>query len=122
VNHPGGPRISTLAVRNLPASTSQQEFLQEVDRSGFAGRYDFAYLPRDYRDGFGNGHAFVNFRTPGAAAAFAAGWHRSKRFGAVLNVARASRQGLCDNLSRWTPARVLRIKDPRLLPFPLSGP
>ncbi|CAK0888189.1 unnamed protein product [Prorocentrum cordatum] len=40
------PGITTLVVRNLHTFTSQQEFLDEVNRSGFAEKYDFAWLPR----------------------------------------------------------------------------
>ena len=123
------PRITTLVVRNLHTLTSQQEFLDEVNCSGFAEKYDFAYLPRGFEDGCGKGHAFVNFKTPEAASTFAAAWHRSRRLceedetgqPVPLNVSNASQQGLEANLRKWTDARVTRIKNPDFLPFVLGG-
>jgi hypothetical protein len=118
---------TTLVVRNLDTYTSQQEFLDGVNRSGFAKKYDFAYLPRSYKDGAGKGHAFINFKTPEAARTFAAAWHRSRHFSArdksgqvvPLNVSVATHQGLAANLRKWTTARVTRVKNDDLLPFVL---
>jgi post-segregation antitoxin (ccd killing protein) len=123
------PRITTLVVRNLHISTSQQEFLDEVNRSGFAEKYDFAYIPRGFEDGSGKGLAFINFRTAEAASAFMGGWHRSRRLstkdeaGQVvpLNVSNATLQGLEANLRKWTSARMTRVKNPDFLPFVLRG-
>ncbi|CAK0883746.1 unnamed protein product [Prorocentrum cordatum] len=72
-------------------------------------------------------HGFINFKTPEAARAFAAAWHRSRRLGmedetgqvVPLNVSNASLQGLEANLRKWTGARVTRIKNPEFLPFVL---
>jgi hypothetical protein len=123
------PRITTLAVRNLHIFTSQQEFLDEVNRSGFAEKYDFAYLPRNFEDGSGKGVAFINFKTADAASSFAAAWHRSRRLStedetgqvAPLNVSKADLQGVEANLHKWTRARLTRVKNPDFLPFVLSG-
>ena len=103
------PRITTLVVRNLDIYTSQQEFLDEVNRSGFAETYDFAYCPRSFEDGSGKGHAFINFQIAEAASTFVAAWHRSRRHlsarnesGQVLplNVSTATLQGLEANLRK----------------------
>ncbi|CAK0812398.1 unnamed protein product [Prorocentrum cordatum] len=122
------PRITTLAVRNLHISTSQQEFLDEVNRSGFVEKYDFAYLPRNFADGSGKGMAFINFRTADAASTFAAAWHRSRRLctkdeagkDVPLNVSDASVQGLEANLRKWSARRVTRVKNADFLPFVLK--
>jgi hypothetical protein len=124
------PRITTLVVRNLHKFVTQQEFLDEVNSSGFAEKYDFAYLPRNFEDGSGKGHAFINFKTAEAASTFAAAWHRSRpylsttdEFGQVapLNVSNATLQGVEANLRKWTDARVTRVKNPDYLPFVLAG-
>ncbi|CAK0814765.1 unnamed protein product [Prorocentrum cordatum] len=122
------PRITTLVVRNLHTSTSQQEFLDEVNRSGFVQKYNFAYLPRNFGDGSGKGVAFINFRTADAASTFAAAWHRSRRLSTKdeagkdvpLNVSSAFVQGLEANLRKWTGGRVTRVQNADFLPFVLE--
>jgi len=121
---PMGDRpATTMVVRNVPQRTTKQEFLAELNQTGFAGAYDFAYLPRDFKTHLGKGTAFVNFIEPEAAAAFAAAWHRTYRFGLIgdegiaLNVAAASLQGLQANVDKWTSYRRGRVKNPNYLPF-----
>ncbi|CAK0800056.1 unnamed protein product [Prorocentrum cordatum] len=119
------PRITTLVVRNVPVLISQQDFIDEVNRSGFEEKYDFAWLPRDFKDGSGKGLAFINFKSVAAASAFAVAWHRSSRFSTNdeaslkvrLNVSSADLQGLEANMRKWTCARMARVKNPNLLPF-----
>ncbi|CAK0901305.1 unnamed protein product [Prorocentrum cordatum] len=123
------PDITTLVVRNLHTFTSQQEFLDEVNRSGFAEKYDFAWLPRNFNDGSGKGLAFINFRTASAARAFAGAWHRSRRLGnqdetgkvLPLNVSSASLQGFEANLRKWSSARITRVRNQDFLPFVRMG-
>ena len=48
---PRVPLILTPKARNIPNNYTREMFLELLDRHGFAGRYDFAYLPCDfYRD------------------------------------------------------------------------
>ncbi|CAK0859220.1 unnamed protein product [Prorocentrum cordatum] len=123
----GDRPVTTMVVRNVPQRTTKQEFLDELDQTGFAGAYDYAYLPRDFKTHLGNGNAFVNFIKHEAAAAFAAAWHRTCRFGLIadegicLNVAAASLQGLQANVDKWTSYRRSRVKNPNFLPFLLHG-
>ena len=122
--------VTTLMVANLPIFATQQELLKEINRSGFAGEYDFVYLPRDFEDGSGKGYAFINFKSPETAASFAIMWHCSKRLGAEdqagdvlrLKVSEAILQGLQANLSKWTSARLTRVRNPEFLPFVLRDP
>lgn len=46
--------ITTLMVRNLPKTLSQCDFLEELDKSGFAGFYDFCYMPCSFENGQGH--------------------------------------------------------------------
>jgi hypothetical protein len=70
--------VTTLMVCPLPYEVSSEELLQAVHALGFAGAYDFVYMPsRSTRKGAksrkGNvGYAFINFGTPARAAEFAA--------------------------------------------------
>merc|ERR1712050_603475 len=72
--------ITTLAIRNLPFNLSQQDLLQAVDDSGFAGLYDFIYLPHKFKEHRNMGFAFINFVDADVASQFLAKWHQSRCF------------------------------------------
>lgn len=52
---------STVMIRNMPNNYTRDMFLEMVDSMGFAGTYDFAYLPVDFSNQAGLGYAFLNF-------------------------------------------------------------
>ncbi|CAK0872542.1 unnamed protein product, partial [Prorocentrum cordatum] len=54
--------VTSLMLRGLPREVGQRELLEEVHRSGFAGRVDFCYMPHDFASGKNKGHAFLNSR------------------------------------------------------------
>jgi len=55
---------TTLMLRNLPNNLSRTDLICLLDEQGFAGRYDFLYLPIDFRTHVALGYAFVNMVTP----------------------------------------------------------
>jgi len=63
---------STLMLRNVPRALTRTMLLAELESQGFAGKFDFVYLPVDFEDSTGSGqnfgHAFVNFVCPLSAA------------------------------------------------------
>jgi hypothetical protein len=71
------PEVTTLMVCPLPYEVSSDMLLQAVEDLGFAGSYDFVYMPsRSTRKGAkcrkGNvGYSFVNFATAQRATEFA---------------------------------------------------
>ena len=51
---------TTLMLRNVPNNCTREMFLGLLDEHGFAGRYDFVYLPCDFYRQANLGYAFVN--------------------------------------------------------------
>jgi hypothetical protein len=51
---------TTVMLRNIPTKYTRQALLGLLDIHGFAGLYDFVYLPIDFRNGVNLGYAFVN--------------------------------------------------------------
>lgn len=64
-----GP-FTTLMVRGLPCSLTQEALLGRIDRSGFEGQYDFFYLPRCGNSISNLGYAFINFKSSSYAQSF----------------------------------------------------
>lgn len=58
---------TTLMLRNLPNDYSRSMLLTLLDEEGFAGKYDFVYLPIDFASGAGVGYAFINMISYDAA-------------------------------------------------------
>lgn len=115
--------MTTLMVRNLPEMVSQQEVVEELNRSGFAGLFDFCYAPiKSFQTRRSAGFAFVNFITPVAAQEFKSRWHRSRRFGMqrdsrTLDVSPAIVQGKEANMAGAGTSRIRRIRNTAFKPF-----
>merc|ERR550514_1671997 len=52
---------TTLMLQNVPNNYSRRLLLDLLDEHGFAGHYNFVYLPMDFNTSAGFGYAFVNF-------------------------------------------------------------
>lgn len=61
---------TTLMIRNLPEGFTMRLLEELLDAEGFAGRYDFAYLPSELASGAPFGYAFVNLVSPADATRF----------------------------------------------------
>lgn len=55
---------TTVMLRNLPNNYTRDGLLRLIDAEGFAGKYDFLYLPIDFRTHAALGYAFLNLVTP----------------------------------------------------------
>lgn len=53
--------ITTLMIRGIPCSFSQEALTSLIDEAGLKGKYNFFYLPRDGNRSSNLGYAFINF-------------------------------------------------------------
>eukprot|EP00931_Biecheleriopsis_adriatica_P037016 TRINITY_DN21250_c0_g1_i1.p1 TRINITY_DN21250_c0_g1~~TRINITY_DN21250_c0_g1_i1.p1 ORF type:complete len:491 (+),score=97.60 TRINITY_DN21250_c0_g1_i1:102-1475(+) len=61
------PDVTTVMIRNVPNQYFREQFMQELDKLGFEGKYDFVYLPIDRQTQWNVGYAFVNFEEAASA-------------------------------------------------------
>jgi RNA recognition motif-containing protein len=52
---------TTIMMRDIPNSYCTDRLVELFDSAGFSRRYDFVYLPMDFRTGMSLGYAFVDF-------------------------------------------------------------
>merc|ERR1719444_616278 len=98
IGMPSLKNITTLVIRNLPRSLTQEELVQAMSESGYAGTWDFCYLPCKFQERRNLGFAFVNFTSADLAQKLMQGWHQTRpfTFGHVrksINVTAAAVQG-----------------------------
>jgi hypothetical protein len=55
---------TTVMLRNLPGDFSRDALTEVLDQEGFKSRYDFVYLPMNFKKGALFGYALVNLLTP----------------------------------------------------------
>jgi len=60
---------TTLMIKNIPNKYNQGLIMETVDANHW-GKYDFFYLPIDFKNNCNVGYAFVNFRDPRFIAPF----------------------------------------------------
>eukprot|EP00747_Dinoflagellata_sp_TGD_P042924 gnl/TRDRNA2_/TRDRNA2_142384_c1_seq2.p1 gnl/TRDRNA2_/TRDRNA2_142384_c1~~gnl/TRDRNA2_/TRDRNA2_142384_c1_seq2.p1 ORF type:complete len:394 (+),score=77.11 gnl/TRDRNA2_/TRDRNA2_142384_c1_seq2:66-1184(+) len=117
--------VHTVMMRNLPNKYTQQMLLEEINLAGFAGTFDFFYLPIDPETHANRGYAFINFDNPSNAHKFMATFEGrqmyhfdSKKFVSCMP---ATLQGFEANYSHYASARVSR-GDPSSRPLFLREP
>eukprot|EP00802_Teleaulax_amphioxeia_P005655 Tamp_05659.p1 GENE.Tamp_05659~~Tamp_05659.p1 ORF type:complete len:786 (+),score=139.56 Tamp_05659:308-2359(+) len=60
---------TTVMVKNIPNKYTQRNLLDLID-GNYAGKYDFFYLPIDFKNKCNLGYAFINFRNPTSIGPF----------------------------------------------------
>lgn len=83
---------TTLMLKNIPNDYSRAMLLELLDSHGFAGRYDFVYLPIDFKRVAGLGYAFINCVSAADAVAMKQQLHGFRRW-------RVASQKVCE--VRW---------------------
>jgi len=70
--------VTTLMLRHVPRKCTQRLFVRELDAAGFAGLYDFVYVPVSTWTLKNKGFAFVNFDSPETGRHFYRTFHNGK--------------------------------------------
>lgn len=103
---------TTMMIRNIPNRYTQRELVKELEGLGFAGSFDFLYVPMDKVTMCNVGYAFVNFIDPMWALRcmellenYAFKKHRRAR-GKIAAVSVAYIQGLQANLRHYQSATI----------------
>jgi len=124
----GGNDFTTLMLRNIPNRYTQRQLLSELNSIGFAGRFDFLYLPVDRSTESSVGYSFINFLTVGdaqmALEVFGAGnGYRFQNYRAgtakIGSVSVAHLQGLEANIAHYKKSVINSAKDNRFRPMVL---
>jgi len=58
---------TTVMLRNIPNNYDRDSLVELIEAHGFAGHYDFLYLPLDFKSRVAIGYAFLNFTSHAAA-------------------------------------------------------
>lgn len=111
-DHDGCQNAGTSAMmRNLPNDYTRGMLLDLLCKEGFAGFFDFVYLPIDFRSCSGLGYAFVNFTSLVSAEKF---YHHFTGFSRwavasdkVCEVTWSSLQGLDAHVERYRNSPVM---------------
>ncbi|CAJ1446656.1 unnamed protein product, partial [Effrenium voratum] len=116
--------ITTLMIRNIPNRYTQQELISELEDLGFAGTFNFLYIPLDKGTMSNVGYAFVNFvdtewsqKCIDAFQNYRFKRHR-KTSGKIAAISAAHLQGLEANLAHYEKSAVntAKLKQRRLRP------
>lgn len=118
--------VTTLMVQNIPRRVKREDFLNALNEQGFAGTFDYCYLPRSFNTSANKGYAFVNFVDLKAAEHFKKLWHMSLMLGAdlrprqkPLRVTNATVQGKNENMRVASSKKMTRIRNASCRPLVL---
>ncbi len=114
---------TTVMLRNIPNKYTQRMLLDQLNRMGYEGKYDFFYLPIDFRNRCNVGYAFINFLSNETATQFKkqldgfrlTGFNSQK----ICEVSFARVQGLKANIQHYrnSPVNGIAISEYRPLLF-----
>jgi hypothetical protein len=125
---------TTVMLRNIPNKYTQRMLLDQLNSMGYEGKYNFFYLPIDFRNRCNVGYAFINFLSSETAKVFKnhldgyrlTGFNSQK----ICEVSFARVQGLDANIMHYRNSpvngvgipeyRPLLFADGKEIPFPLA--
>lgn len=108
---------TTVILRNIPVEYTRQMLLDLLNSRGFAGKFDFVYVPRDFQRSFGLGYCFVNMVTAADAHQIHKCFHGFSQWKIpsqkVCEVGWSSRQqGLAEQIERYRNSPVMHDSVP----------
>eukprot|EP00928_Gymnodinium_smaydae_P050336 TRINITY_DN3389_c1_g1_i2.p1 TRINITY_DN3389_c1_g1~~TRINITY_DN3389_c1_g1_i2.p1 ORF type:complete len:457 (+),score=42.71 TRINITY_DN3389_c1_g1_i2:93-1373(+) len=107
---------TTVMLRNLPPSSTISMIMRKIDAAGFRGKYDFVYLPMDFKTPTCPGFCFVNLTDPAHVSPFwtyfegYSAWQGSKNKCSVTWSSKL--QGLEANIKRYKNSPVMHESVP----------
>jgi len=118
---------TTMMIRNVPGRYSHNDLMMDLQDLGFAGTYDFLYIPMDKGTGANVGYAFINFVDHNCARMCMESFEgyrfkrhqRSSKKAAIVSVAHL--QGLEKNMQHYEKAAVNCSRDKRRRPVVLPN-
>lgn len=121
---------TTVMLRNIPNKYTREMLVKQLTQD-FRGRFDFVYLPIDFKNRCNVGYGFINFRTPDACEEFVNKFNgvdvrkclpglNSRK---VCEVTPARVQGLDENVRRLRNGPVMNelVHHPEWMPLLLDG-
>lgn len=115
--------VTTVMIRHIPRKYCQLRLVEEVSRRGFAGLFDFIYLPFDFKKGANVGYGFVNFINTEHAKTFRDVFDGSflepqpSDMSKPLHVHPASVQGYEANYQHFAQTKTGQKQDPQISPL-----
>lgn len=117
---------TTVILRNLPCAFLREDLIKKMDAKGFAGLYNFVYLPVDFETEMGMGYAFVNMITTEEVKRFMLAFNGFRDWPCwsskicVVDLSRT--QGLDANIGRYRDSPVMGDEVPeRFRPVLFDG-
>jgi RNA recognition motif-containing protein len=93
---------TTVMISNLPNRLKESAIVEQLELLGLENRFDYLYMPRDYKTMANMGYAFVNFMRDSDAEVcirrLAGTQFRGSMSKKLLDVSHAAKQGLVANL------------------------
>mmetsp|Transcript_50754 Transcript_50754/g.91128 ORF Transcript_50754/g.91128 Transcript_50754/m.91128 type:complete len:233 (-) Transcript_50754:185-883(-) len=108
---------TTVMLRNVPSTYTRAMLMNLLDTEGFAGTYDFLYLPIHFSSNSGFGYAFINFVNTEVTVQFWAHFDNFTRWGIESDkVAEVTwswkHQGLAEHVERYRNSPVVHDSMP----------
>jgi len=102
---------TTVMFKNIPNHYSREQVVALLNKHGFGSRYDFLYMPFDFKTKTASGYAFINFLSQQDAFCFQQAFQYFSSWGGLSNkiadVTWSKVQGYWANIARYGNSSVM---------------